>query len=102
MPDHIHILVGLNPNQSISDLVRDVKRSSALFIKEKKWFKCNFKWQVGYGGFSYGRSQLDDIFKYIANQEIHHKKLSFREEYTSFLRRFEIEFDNRFLFEFFD
>lgn len=102
MPDHIHILIGLNPKQSISDLVRDVKRSSSLFINEKKWFPGKFQWQEGYGGFSYGKSQLKDVHDYINNQEFHHKKRSFREEYISFLEKFEIEYDKRFLFDFFD
>lgn len=102
MSDHIHILVGLNPNQSISDLVRDVKRSSSIFINEKNWFRGNFNWQAGYGGFSYGRSQLDDICKYIKNQELQHQKITFRKEYTSFLKKFEIEYEEQFLFQFFD
>ncbi len=102
MPDHVHILVGLNPNQSISDLVRDVKRSSSLFINEKNWCRGNFKWQSGYGGFSYGRSQLNDIYEYISKQESHHKKITFKEEYVGFLKKFEIQFDKQFLFQFID
>jgi len=102
MPDHTHILIGLNPAMSISDLVRDIKRSSSIFINEKKWFAGNFNWQEGYGVFSYSRSQLDDIYKYIQNQEEHHKKVSFREEYLGILKTFDVEYDERFLFKFFD
>ena len=101
MPDHIHILIGLNPTQSISDLVRDIKRSSALFINEKKWFKGKFNWQEGYGGFSYGRSQLDEIYKYIENQEMHHKKYNFKDEYIGLLKKFEIKFSEQYLFNFY-
>ncbi len=102
MSDHIHILIGLNPNQSISDLVRDIKRSSSIFINKKNWFRGNFQWQAGYGGFSYGRSQLDSIYEYINKQELHHQKISFRDEYTSFLKKFAIPYDEKFLFRFFN
>lgn len=98
MPDHIHILLGLNPNVSISDLVRDIKRSSSLFVNEKKWVKGSYSWQEGYGAFSYGRSQLDDIYKYIQKQEEHHQKRSFKAEYLGILKKFDIEFDEKFLF----
>ncbi len=102
MADHIHILLGLNPDETISNIVRDIKRSSSLFINRKDWFPGKFAWQEGYGGFSYGRSQLDDIYNYILNQKIHHKKRTFREEYLSLLKKFEIEYDERYLFEFFE
>jgi len=102
MSDHIHILIGLNPNLSISDTVGDLKRSSSLFINEKKWLPGNFQWQDGYGAFSYGRSQLDNIYQYILKQEKHHKKMTFREEYTALLQKFEVEFEEKYLFEFFD
>jgi REP element-mobilizing transposase RayT len=101
-PDHIHVLVGLNPNISISDTVADLKRSSSLFINEKKWLPGKFQWQDGYGAFSYGRSQLDTIYQYILNQEKHHKKMTFREEYIALLRKFEVEFEEKYLFEFFE
>lgn len=100
--DHVHVFLGLNPKMSISDLVRDLKRSSSLWINEQKWFRGTFAWQDGYGAFSYGRSQIDDVYKYIQNQEEHHKKRNFKEEYLELLRKFEIEFDEQFLFEFFD
>ena len=101
MPDHIHILVGLNPNDKISDLVGCIKRESSAFINQKSWFRGKFHWQDEYGAFSYGRSQLDKVYKYIMNQEIHHKKRTFREEYITLLKKFEIEYDEKYLFEFF-
>jgi REP element-mobilizing transposase RayT len=101
MPDHIHILFGLNPKQSISDLVADIKRSSSLFINEQKFFPGKFLWQDGYGAFSYSGSQLDKVYKYIENQQIHHNKVKFKEEYLSFLKESEIEFNDEYLFEFF-
>ncbi len=100
--DHIHILIGLNPNDKISDLVACIKRESSSFINEKKFFSGKFHWQDGYGAFSYGRSQLDDIYKYIADQEMHHKKRTFREEYVELLKKFEIKFDEKYLFDFFN
>ena len=102
MPDHVHIFMGLNPKMAISDLVRDLKRSSSLFINEQKWFPGTFAWQDGYGAFSYGRSQIDDVYQYIQNQETHHQKRSFKEEYTGLLKRFEVEFDEMYLFDFFE
>ena len=100
--DHIHILLGLNPNDKISDLVGCIKRDSSSFINEKKWFKNKFHWQDGYGAFSYGKSQLETIYKYIANQENHHKKSTFRDEYILLLKKFEVEYNEKYLFEFFD
>ncbi|MCX6248380.1 MAG: IS200/IS605 family transposase [Bacteroidetes bacterium] len=102
MPDHIHILVGLNPSMTISDLVRDIKRSSSLYINENKLIATKFQWQEGYGVFSYSRSHLERIYHYIENQKIHHQRRNFKDEYMEFLKKFEIPFDNRFLFEFFD
>jgi REP element-mobilizing transposase RayT len=102
MPDHIHILVGLNPDDKISDLVGAIKKNSSLFINEKIFFRGKFHWQDGYGAFSYGRSQLNGIYTYIANQQIHHQSRTFREEYTSLLKKFAIEHDETYLFEFFD
>jgi REP element-mobilizing transposase RayT len=100
--DHIHILIGLNPNDKISDLVACIKRESSSFMNDKNYFRGNFHWQDGYGAFSYSRSQLDDVYKYILNQEAHHKKQTFREEYVELLKRFEIQFDEKYLFVFFD
>lgn len=102
MPDHIHILIGANPDDKISDLIACLKRDSSKFINDKEWFRAKFHWQDGYGAFSYGRSQLDIIFKYIANQEKHHGKRTFSEEYTELLRKFEIKYEKKYLFDFFD
>jgi REP element-mobilizing transposase RayT len=99
MPDHCHILVGMTPNISISDLTRDIKAGSSNFINEKKWVKGKFQWQGGFGCFSYSRSHLDAVIKYILNQEKHHQKRSFKEEYLLLLKKFEIEYDERYLFE---
>ena len=96
--DHIHILVSLNPSQSISDLVQNVKRASTLWIKEQGFVKTNFAWQEGFGAFSYGKSQVDSVVKYIQNQETHHSKQTFKDEYISFLKLFGIEYDERYVF----
>jgi putative transposase len=98
--NHVHILFGLNPNVSVSDTVHDVKRSSSLFINREKLCIGRFSWQEGYGGFSYGRSQLNGIYNYIANQESHHKTETFRDEYINYLTENEMEFDHEFLFDF--
>ncbi len=100
--DHIHILIGLNPNDKISDLVATIKRSSSMFINQQNWFRGKFHWQDGYGGFSYSRSQLENVYRYIENQETHHKKQSFRQEYIKLLENFKIEYNEKYLFEFFD
>ena len=99
MPDHIHILVGIKPNISISDLVRDIKSSSSKFINEQKWINGKFEWQTGFGAFSYGHSQLTTVIKYIENQEEHHKTKTFKEEYITFLKLFNIDFKNEFIFD---
>lgn len=99
MPDHIHILVGIKTNISVSDLTRDIKASSSKFINEQKWMPIKFCWQEGFGAFSYSRSQIDTVIKYILNQEEHHKKKSFKEEYLKILQKFEIEYDEKYLFE---
>jgi REP element-mobilizing transposase RayT len=79
MPNHIHILIGMRPNIALSDLVRDIKSSSSNFINSKKWVKGKFNWQIGFGAFSYSNSQLDNVIKYVLNQEEHHKRKSFKE-----------------------
>ena len=99
MPDHIHILIGLNPKMAISDLVHDVKIASSKFINEKKWFMGKFHWQEGYGAFSYSRSHLDKVYKYIQNQERHHQKKTFKQEYLELLEKFEIEYKDKYLFD---
>ncbi|OFX36724.1 MAG: transposase [Bacteroidetes bacterium GWA2_40_14] len=100
--NHIHIFVGLNPNISISDTVHDIKRSSSLFINSEKLCRSHFAWQEGYGAFTYSRSHINNVYKYIQNQEKHHKKVLFKEEYIQFLKKFEIDYDERFLFDFFE
>lgn len=102
MPDHSHLLIGLKPSISISDLVRDIKAGSSKFINDKKLIKGRFSWQEGFGVFSYSRSQIDTVIKYIQNQEKHHNKKSFKEEYVEFLKKFEIEYDEKYLFEWID
>lgn len=100
--DHVHIFLGLNPNVSISDTVHDIKRSSSIFIKDNKLSNFKFNWQDGYGAFSYSKSHIDNVYKYIQNQEQHHKKEKFRTEYIKFLQKFDIEYDEKYLFDFFD
>ncbi len=99
MPDHVHILVSMSPVISISDLVRDIKAGSSKFINEKRWMNGKFNWQEGYGAFSYSKSSVDSVVKYILNQEEHHKKKTFKEEYFDFLQKFEIEYDPKYVFE---
>jgi putative transposase len=99
--NHVHILIGFNSSISISDTVHEIKRSSSLFINKEKLCKGKFAWQEGYGGFTYSRSQLDNVYRYIQNQEKHHEKSSFKSEYVQFLKKFEVEYDERFLFDFF-
>ncbi len=99
MPDHLHMLVGIKAPVSISDLVRDVKAGSSKFINDSHWMKGQFNWQEGFGAFSYSKSQIDSVAKYILNQEEHHQRITFREEYIEFLDEYEIEYDERYLFE---
>lgn len=99
MPDHIHILIGMRPTCNLSDLVREIKKSSNTFINEKQFSKFNFKWQEGFGAFSYSHSQLGNVISYIQNQKKHHQKVSFKEEYLDFLKKFEIDFDGDYLFK---
>jgi len=100
--NHVHILLGLNPSISVSDTVHDIKRSSSLFINNEKLCPGRFSWQEGYGGFSYGRSQIGEIYNYIDNQESHHQKRTFQQEYIDYLNENEMEFDKQFLFDFWD
>ncbi|OQX75586.1 MAG: transposase [Bacteroidetes bacterium 4484_249] len=100
--DHIHILIGLKPSCRLSDLVREIKKSSNSFIKEKNFTRYKFEWQEGYGAFSYSHSALDNVIAYINKQKEHHRKRTFREEYLDFLKKFEIEFKDEYLFEFID
>ena len=102
MPDHIHAFVGLKPVMPISDLARDIKNNSSKFINEKGWLKQKFNWQEGYGAFSYGHSQINRVYNYILNQEQHHKKKTFRQEYLQFLKKYEIPFDEKYLFDWYE
>ena len=99
MPDHAHIFIGFKPTLIISDLVRDIKTNSTIFIKENALCRYKFEWQEGFGAFTYAHSQIDTVCKYILNQEIHHKDRSFKEEYLDFLKKFEIPFEEKYLFE---
>ena len=98
MPDHIHILSGLRPTQSISSLVQHVKSESTKWIKSQKFCDASFAWQEGYGAFSYSKSHVPDVIRYIQNQEKHHQKQTFLDEYRDFLKAFEIEYDERYIF----
>ena len=99
MPDHIHILIGMRPTQSLSDLVKDIKSNSSRWINEKGFTSSRFEWQDSFGAFSYSKSQIDSVVKYINNQEKHHQKKSFKSEYIDFLKAFEIDFDEKFIFK---
>ena len=100
--DHIHILIGFPPTIAISDLIRDIKRSSSLFINEKIKSYLKFSWQEGFGAFTLGYRELDHVYKYIQNQEVHHLKISFKNEYMRILNEEGIEFKNEYLFEFYE
>ena len=102
MPDHTHLFVGFHPSVLISDFVKEIKVQSHEFIKEKKWLKGSFSWQEGYGVFSYSRSHIDRVCKYVLNQEAHHKKKTFKQEYIEFLDKFAVPYEERYLFEWID
>ena len=102
MPDHIHAFVGLKPVMALSELVRDVKNNASNFINDHKLVKGKFAWQEGYGGFSYSHSQIKKVYDYILNQEKNHKKKTFKQEYMDFLKSFEVEYDEKYLFEWYD
>ena len=103
MADHIHAFIGLKPAMPISDLVRDMKNNSSNFINEQKFVKGKFSWQEGYGAFSYSHSHIGKVYDYILNQEMHHKKKTFKQEYLQFLKKkFEVEYDEKYLFEWYD
>jgi putative transposase len=102
MPDHVHILIGLSPTMPVSDIVRDIKNNSSKFINERRFIQGKFQWQSGYGAFSYSYSQLNNIYQYILRQEEHHKKHTFKEEYLAFLKKYEVEYNEKFLFEFYN
>jgi REP element-mobilizing transposase RayT len=99
MPDHIHLLFGFRPIQSLSDLMQEIKVSSSKWINQKKLVAGKFNWQEGYGAFSYSKSQLPAVIKYIENQQKHHKVLSFSQEYKRILEKFQIIYDDRYIFK---
>jgi len=99
MSDHVHILLGYNPIEALSELIKEVKRCSSMFINNNKWVRGRFEWQAGYGAFSYSKSQIDDVYRYIENQEKHHKIKTFREEYIEMLKKFEVEYDEKYIFK---
>jgi len=99
MPDHVHALVSMNPKQAPSDLMHDIKRSSSLWINDNQLVVGKFSWQEGFGAFSYGKSQIPDIASYIEQQQEHHKKRTFIDEYIAFLKLFEVEFDEKYIYK---
>ena len=101
MPDHLHFLIGMKPSCCLSDLVREVKKSSNDFIRTEGFCK-SFSWQEGYGAFSYSHSQLTQVINYILNQKLHHQRKSFKSEYLELLQKFEIPFEEKYLFEWID
>jgi putative transposase len=102
MSDHVHIFIGYSPSNSLPDLLRDIKSNTSSFINNKKWVPGKFRWQEGYGAFSYSHSQLDNVIKYVKNQEVHHSKSSFKQEYLELLQRFDVEYDDRYVFEWYN
>ena len=98
MPDHTHILIGMRPYQSISSLIQNVKSESTKWVNEHKFCRRRFEWQDGYGAFSYSRSQVGSVVKYIQNQEVHHKKKTFLQEYREFLDAFEVDWNPEYIF----
>ena len=99
MPDHIHLFIGLRPKQSLADLMKVVKGDSSKWINQQGFLKTKFSWQEGYGGFSYGKSQVPQVIRYIQNQKEHHKTKTFIEEYKDFLEAFEVNFEDRYIFK---
>lgn len=100
--DHVHIFFELNPNTSLSDVLELVKSNSSRWINSNHFLKGRFEWQRGYSGFTYSKSQRNNVIQYIMNQENHHKSQTFREEYLEILRKFDMEYDERYIFEFYD
>ncbi len=100
--DHLHIFFGLNPNESISNTVKELKRRTTVFINNEGFFSKRFRWQFGYGAFSYSKSHVERVCNYVQNQEIHHSKKSFKKEYTRMLKAYGIEYNEKYLFDFGD
>ena len=102
IPDHIYFLIGMKPSCCLSDLVREIKKSSNDFVNDNDLCKFKFNWQGGFGAFSYSHSDLDNVIRYIMNQKEHHRKKTFKEEYYEFLRKYDIEFKDEYLFDWID
>jgi REP element-mobilizing transposase RayT len=100
--NHLHVFIGVKPHQAISGLIQDVKAGSSKWINDNKFVLGHFSWQAGYAAFSYSHSQIDQVIKYINNQEQHHAKRTFREEYLELLNKFEVEYNDAYLFDFFE
>ena len=96
--DHVHCFFGFRPKQSLSDMMREVKSNSSNWINSEKFLPHRFEWQEGFGAFSYSKSQVDAVMKYVENQEVHHKKRTFREEYINMLQKFEVDYDEKYIF----
>jgi REP element-mobilizing transposase RayT len=99
MPDHVHVLFGFRPTQSLADLMENLKGTSSQWINEKRFLKTKFAWQIGYGAFSYTKTDVPKVVKYVLNQPEHHKKRTFLEEYEDMLKRHEVEYDERYIFK---
>lgn len=97
--DHVHLFIGLKPSMALSDLVRDIKNNTSNFINTQNFVHGKFSWQEGFGSFSYAHSQIEQVYQYILNQEEHHRKKTFKEEYLDFLKKFELEYDEKYLFK---
>jgi REP element-mobilizing transposase RayT len=102
MPDHAHIFISMNPNVSISDIVRDIKANSSRFINEQGWVKGKFRWQEGFGAFSHSKSNVPVVADYVMNQEAHHAKMKFKNEFIDLLNEHGVEYDERYLFDWID
>jgi len=102
MADHVHVFLGMTPSIALSDLVRDVKAGSSGFINEKRWVRGKFQWQEGFGAFSHSHSEIDTVVRYIRNQQEHHRKKTFKEEYVEMLKSFAVEYDDRYVFKWID
>jgi putative transposase len=99
-PNHVHIFMGFSPVRSPAETIKEIKRATTNFINKKNWYYGKFCWQPGYAVFSYSRSEIDNVIRYIMNQKEHHKRKTFREEYLELLRKFDIDYDDRYLFDF--
>jgi REP element-mobilizing transposase RayT len=97
MSDHVHILVGLRPDKCISDLVKEVKRSSTNYINDRNLMRGKFAWQEGYGAFAHSNSNLPRVINYIQNQEIHHKKMTYRKEYLKLLQKYNVDYNPKWI-----